>query len=93
MLTFAFDFWVKFKKKFNVLSERRVGIEKYMMAEIGYERWGSRLIGMVVFAFLVMASVYVYKVTEEVEPHYVMKISKPAASPGHKHVWPVLNLS
>jgi len=34
-----------------------------------------------------------YKVTEEVEPHYVMKVSKAAAPSGHKHVWPVLNLS
>jgi len=71
------------------------------MAGIGYERWGSRLIGMVVIAFLVMASAKqtseqrasTYKVTEEVEPHYVMKVSKAAAPSGHKHVWPVLNLS
>jgi hypothetical protein len=74
-----------------------------MMAGIGYERWGSRLIIglMVVIAFLVMASAKqtseqrasTYKVTEEVEPHYVMKVSKAAAPSGHKHVWPVLNLS
>jgi hypothetical protein len=74
-----------------------------MMAGIGYERWGSRLIIglMVVIAFLVMASAKqtseqraaTYKVTEEVEPHYVMKLSKAAAPSGHKHVWPVLNLS
>ncbi|KAE7997448.1 hypothetical protein FH972_002086 [Carpinus fangiana] len=68
-----------------------------MMARIGYERWGSRLVGTVVIAFLFMASVHVSarqrassnKVTEEVEqPHYVMKVSKPAAPWGHKHVWP-----
>ncbi len=56
---------------------------------------------MVVIAFLVMASAKqtseqrasTYKVTEEVEPHYVMKLSKAAAPSGHKHVWPVINLS
>lgn len=74
---------------------------KYIMAGIGSGWWRSRLIGMVVIAFLVMASMYVvtkessehkvssYKVTEEVETHFVMKVSD---SPGHHspaHVWPV----
>jgi hypothetical protein len=72
-----------------------------MMARIGYERWGSRLVGTVVIAFLFMASVHVSarqgassnKVTEEVEqPHYVMKVSKPAAPRGHVHVWPVIDM-
>ncbi|XP_075664118.1 sulfite exporter TauE/SafE family protein 3-like isoform X2 [Castanea sativa] len=73
------------------------------MAGIGSEWWRSRLIGMVVIALLVMASIYVvtkdssehkvssYKVTEEVETHLIMKLSD---SPGHHnrslhaHVWP-----
>lgn len=79
---------------------------KYIMAGIGSEGWRSRLFGMVVIALLVMASMYVvtkessehkvssYKVTEEVETHFVMKVSD---SPGYNnrssrayvHVWPV----
>ncbi|KAK4590662.1 hypothetical protein RGQ29_021003 [Quercus rubra] len=75
------------------------------MAGIGSEGWRSRLFGMVVIALLVMASMYVvtkessehkvssYKVTEEVETHFVMKVSD---SPGYNnrssrayvHVWP-----
>ncbi|XP_023889478.1 sulfite exporter TauE/SafE family protein 3 isoform X6 [Quercus suber] len=74
------------------------------MAGIGSEWWRSRLVGMVVIALLVMASMYVvtkessehkvstYKVTEEVETHFVMKVSD---SPGNNHnrsspahVWP-----
>ncbi|XP_050286174.1 sulfite exporter TauE/SafE family protein 3-like isoform X3 [Quercus robur] len=74
------------------------------MAGNGSEWWRSRLIGMV--ALLVMASMYVvikessehkvssYKVTEEVETHFVMKVSD---SPGHHnksshpyvHIWPL----
>ncbi|KAK7839674.1 sulfite exporter taue/safe family protein 3 [Quercus suber] len=75
------------------------------MAGIGSEWWRSRLVGMVVIALLVMASMYVvtkessehkvstYKVTEEVETHFVMKVSD---SPGNNHnrsspahVWPL----
>lgn len=70
-----------------------------MMAGTDSERWGSRLIGVVALAFLVMVSVHIWgkeildqKVTEVVESHYLTRISNSKAQPGrfgHEHVWPV----
>ncbi|KAG6727891.1 hypothetical protein I3842_02G146400 [Carya illinoinensis] len=69
-----------------------------MMAGTDSERWGSRLIGAVALAFLVMVSVHVWgkeilnqKVNEVVESHYLTRISNSKAQPGrfgHEHVWP-----
>ncbi|XP_042968044.1 sulfite exporter TauE/SafE family protein 3-like isoform X3 [Carya illinoinensis] len=69
-----------------------------MMAGTDSERWGSRLIGVVALAFLVMVSVHIWgkeildqKVTEVVESHYLTRISNSKAQPGrfgHEHVWP-----
>lgn len=71
------------------------------MAGIASERWGSKVIGMVVVSVLVMATVYVLekenlgqKATNE--PHYVMRVSSKAPPPpsagNYHHVWPRLKL-
>ncbi|KAB1218563.1 hypothetical protein CJ030_MR3G026443 [Morella rubra] len=77
------------------------------MAGIGSERWGSKLIGIIVIAFLVMASMYVvakgsfeqkassYQATEQVELHHVSKSSNSQGQlgrVGHVHVWPLEKL-
>lgn len=70
-----------------------------MMTGTDSERWGSRLIGVVVIAFLVIVPVHVWgkeildhKVNEEVESRYLTRLSKFQAQTsrfGHEHVWPV----